>query len=189
MEERRDSSDDMLAGAGMVVASSDVDEEDRRARRSLVIACLLALLLAAAAGFANADSSPDSTSTNGTNEPSAGGAAPSEACPVSEEVAAALSAAATPWDYMLILGYPKHSIGDVLNQRAESVMEEHANGQVRWDPAANDGIYPDDAQLVLIVGVDGATQEISNTHDVMGLLGMEAVCTSGPVDVVLPVLS
>ena len=90
---------------------------------------------------------------------------------------------------MRLLGYPKHTIGDALNQRAESVMDEHANGQVRWDPAASDGVYSDDAQLVLIMGGDGETVEITDTQQVMALLDMEAVCPAGTDEVVLPAVS
>jgi hypothetical protein len=178
----------------MVVSSADADAEDRRARRSLVIAVLLALLLAAAIGFTNADGIPDSATTSsvdaaGPTGSATGEGAASGACRVSDEVAAALLAAETPWDYMRILGYPKHAIGDALNQRAESVMEDYADGQVRWDPAASDGIYPEDSQLILIVGVDGDTEEITYTQQIMGLLDMEAVCATGETEVLLPAVS
>jgi hypothetical protein len=187
---RRHGSDE-TAAAALVVSSADADEEDRRAAGSLVIALLLAVLLAAAIGVTNANGATDLISTDSTSAgtgSSTGDAAPSGACRVSEEVAAALSTAETPWDYMRALGYPKHSIGDVLNHRAESVMDEHANGQVRWDPAANDGVYSADAQLVLIMGHDGQTVEITDTQQIMALLGIEAVCTAGTVEV-LPAVS
>jgi hypothetical protein len=189
VDERRDSSAATPAAA-VVVSSADADEEDRRATRSLVIALLLALLVAAAVGLTNADGLPDSTVTgsNGSTGSTAGGA-PSGACRISDEAAAVLSAAKTPWDYMRILGYPKSTVGVVLNERAESVMDEHANGQVRWDPAATDGVYSDDAQLVLIMGEDGQTVEITETQQVMELLGMEAVCPAGTSEAVLPAVS
>ena len=193
MDDRRPGSDE-TAAAGLVVSSADADEEDRRARRSLVIAFLLALLVAAAVLSTNASGITDSTSTGSTESAGStgsatGGGAPSGACHISAEVAAALPAAETPWDYMRLLGYPKQTIGDALNERAESVMDEQPNGQVRWDPSAIDGVYSDDAQLVLIMGQDGQTVAITETQQVMALLGMEAVCPAGTDEVVLPAVS
>jgi hypothetical protein len=193
VDARRDRSADTPAGAAAVVSSADADEQDRRAKRSLIIALFLALLVAAAVGFTNANGATDLTSTGststGSTDSSTGEGAPSGACRISDEVAAALSAAETPWDYMRVLGYPKHTIGDALNERAESVMDEHANGQVRWDPSANDGVYSDDAQLVLIMGEGGQTVEITDTQHVMGMFGMEAICPPGTSEAVLPAVS
>ena len=192
MVDRRSSDD--TAAAAVVLSSADADDEDRRAGLVLVVALLLALLVAAAVGITNANGVTDSTSTGLSESAGSTGSAtvegaPSGACRVPEEVAAALATAETPWDYMRMLGYPKSTIGIVLNERAESVMDEHDNGQVRWDPPANDGVYPDDAQLVLIMGGDGETVEITDTQQVMALLDIEAVCPSGSDEVVLPVVS
>jgi hypothetical protein len=191
VDEREESNDDTPTGAALLVASPDVEEEDRRARRSLIVACLLALLVAATAGLMNSNRATGTTTGGDGDTPASGasdeGAPSAEACPVSPEVAAALSTAETPWDYMLILGYPKYAIGDVLNERAEAVMQE-ADGQVKWDPASSNGRYSDEAQLVLIVETNGDTVEITDTQAVMWVLGMEAFCPFNS-EVVLPVLS
>jgi hypothetical protein len=186
-EEARDSNADTVAGATAIVASPDVDDADRRAKNSLVAALLLAFLLTLA-GFASANGVQDMTAADADDGSPDDGSGSPAACPVSDEVDAALAAAETPWDYMLVLGYPEAAINTVLNEQAESAMDEHTNGEVRWDPEANDGIYSDDAQLVLIMGADGETVEVTATQKVMELLGIDA-CTPGSGDIVLPAVS
>jgi hypothetical protein len=185
VDEPRDSSTDTVAGAGSLVASPDVDDADRRAKNSLVAALLLAFLLTLA-GFASANGVQDMTAADADDGSPDDGSGSPAACPVSDEVDAALAAAETPWDYMLVLGYPEAAINTVLNAQAESVMEQQPNGQVRWDPEANNGVYSDDAQLVLIMGADDETVEVTATQDVMALLG---ICSSGTGNVVLPTVS